>query len=134
MVGRQENQSRIRSASGASRDSEQVGRGRQRYQWQRHGVVRGEGARFTCTPKATTRRLPPAPWGRVNLLVGTGIAGELSTFSSFAYRAVVLMSAFAASAMVASVYVVSSLLLGYIAVIVGLWLARNKAQREPLLR
>src|SRR5215468_9517574 len=77
--------------------------------------------------RKTQRRCeePQVASDRVNLLVGTGIVGGLSTFSSFAYRAVVLMSAFAASAMVASVYVVSSLLLGYIAVIVGLWLARN---------
>jgi CrcB protein len=52
-------------------------------------------------------------------LVGTGIAGGLSTFSSFVYGAVVLMSASMASAVVASVYVVISLLLGYIAVTVG---------------
>lgn len=54
------------------------------------------------------------------LLVGTGIAGGLSTFSSFAYGAVVLMSASTASAVVASVYVVISLVLGYTAVAVGL--------------
>ena len=54
------------------------------------------------------------------MLVGTGIAGGLSTFSSFAYGAVVLMSASTASAIVASVYVVISLVLGYIAVTVGL--------------
>jgi CrcB protein len=54
------------------------------------------------------------------MLVGTGIAGGLSTFSSFAYGAVVLMSASTASAVVASVYVVISLVLGYIAVAVGL--------------
>jgi fluoride exporter len=48
------------------------------------------------------------------MLVGTGIAGGLSTFSSFAYGAVVLMSASTASAVVASVYVVISLVLGYI--------------------
>ena len=53
------------------------------------------------------------------MLVGTGIAGGLSTFSSFAYGAVVLMSASTASAIVASVYVVISLVLGYIAVAVG---------------
>ena len=54
------------------------------------------------------------------MLVGTGIAGGLSTFSSFVYGAVVLMSASTASAVVASVYVVISLALGYIAVTVGL--------------
>jgi len=54
------------------------------------------------------------------MLIGTGIAGGLSTFSSFVYGAVVLMSASTASAVVASVYVVISLVLGYIAVTVGL--------------
>jgi CrcB protein len=55
----------------------------------------------------------------VNMLVGTGITGGMSTFSSFAYGAVVLMSASTASAAVALVYVAISLVLGYIAVIVG---------------
>jgi fluoride exporter len=54
------------------------------------------------------------------MLVGTGIAGGLSTFSSFVYGAVVLMSASTASAVVASVSVVISLMLGYIAVTTGL--------------
>jgi CrcB protein len=54
------------------------------------------------------------------ILVGTGVAGGLSTFSSFVYGAVVLMSASTASAVVASVYVVISLVVGYIAVAVGL--------------
>jgi fluoride exporter len=55
------------------------------------------------------------------MLVGTGVAGGLSTFSS----AVVLMSASTASAVVASVYVVMSLVLGYIAVTVGLKLGEQ---------
>jgi fluoride exporter len=59
------------------------------------------------------------------MLVGTGIAGGLSTFSSFAYGAVVLMSVSTASAVVASVYVVISLVLGYIAVIAGLKLGKQ---------
>jgi CrcB protein len=54
------------------------------------------------------------------MLIGTGIAGGLSTFSSFVYGAVVLMSASTASAIVALVYVAISLVLGYIAVSVGL--------------
>jgi fluoride exporter len=54
------------------------------------------------------------------VLLGTGLAGGLSTFSSFIYGAVVLMSASTASAVVASAYVAISLVLGYIAVIVGL--------------
>jgi CrcB protein len=55
-----------------------------------------------------------------DILVGVGIAGGLSTFSSFVYGADVLMSASTASAVVASVYVVISLVLGYIAVVFGL--------------
>jgi fluoride exporter len=55
----------------------------------------------------------------VNMMVGTGIMGGMSTFSSFAYGTVVLISASKTSAVVASVYVVVSLVLGYIAVIVG---------------
>ena len=55
-----------------------------------------------------------------DMLVGTGIAGGLSTFSSFVYGAVVLMSASTASAVVASFYVVISLVPGYIAINVGL--------------
>ena len=63
----------------------------------------------------------------VNMLVGTGIMGGLSTFSSFAYAAVVLISASRASAVVAAVYVVTSLVLGYIAVIAGLALGRQRS-------
>lgn len=62
----------------------------------------------------------------LNLMVGTGIAGGLSTFSSFAYATVVLMSGSAADTLVAVVYVASSLLLGYLAVVVGL---RTGSQR-----
>src|SRR5271157_562864 len=53
-------------------------------------------------------------------LIGTGITGGLSTFSSFAYGSVVLMNASRLSAIVALAYVMISLLLGYIAVIVGM--------------
>ena len=63
----------------------------------------------------------------VNMLVGTGIMGGLSTFSSFAYAAVVLISGSRASAVVAAVYVVTSLVLGYIAVIAGLALGRQRS-------
>ena len=57
---------------------------------------------------------------KTNMLIGTGIMGGLSTFSSFAYGVVVLMSTSTASAIVALVYVVTSLVLGYIAIVVGL--------------
>jgi fluoride exporter len=61
----------------------------------------------------------------INLLVGTGIAGGLSTFSSFAYGTVVLMSGSAASLVVASAYVLISLFLGYIAVVCGQRVAKR---------
>ncbi|MFA5663368.1 CrcB family protein [Castellaniella sp.] len=53
------------------------------------------------------------------LFVGTGIMGGLSTFSSFAYGAVVLMSGPAQGTMVAIVYVLVSMALGYLAVLAG---------------
>jgi fluoride exporter len=62
---------------------------------------------------------------RINLLVGTGVAGGLSTFSSFAYGTVVLISGSAASVVVASAYVLSSLFLGYVAVVCGQQVARR---------
>jgi fluoride exporter len=55
----------------------------------------------------------------VYMLMGAGIMGGMSTFSSFVYGSVVLMHASIASAVVASVYVVVSLALGYLAIIVG---------------
>lgn len=55
-----------------------------------------------------------------HLMVTTGIMGGLSTFSSFAYASSVLMSASMTSALVAAAYVLISLVLGYIAVTVGL--------------
>ena len=54
----------------------------------------------------------------VNTLLGTGVMGGLSTFSSFAFGAYVLMTE--ASVMVAVVYVLISLLVGYVAVLLGL--------------
>lgn len=65
----------------------------------------------------------------VSMLVGsTGIIGGMSTFSSLAYGSVVLLSASKASAAVASFYVVTSLVLGYLAVIGGMKLGgRAKA-------
>lgn len=56
----------------------------------------------------------------VYMLVGTGLTGGLSTFSSFAYGIAVLTRASMASAAVAFAYVVISLVFGYIAVMVGL--------------
>lgn len=51
--------------------------------------------------------------------IGTGIMGGLSTFSSFAYGTVVLMSGSMASLVVAVIYVLLSLVLGYLAVQLG---------------
>lgn len=62
----------------------------------------------------------------VNTLVGTGIMGGLSTFSSFAYGAVVLMAASVTNAAVAVAYVTISIVLGYIAVTLGLKLGGEK--------
>jgi len=61
----------------------------------------------------------------VNLLIGTGIAGGLSTFSSFAYGVCVLATASATGALVSSAYVGVSLVLGYVAVVAGLTLGRQ---------
>lgn len=62
-----------------------------------------------------------------HLMVTTGIMGGLSTFSSFAYASTVLMKASLTGAFVAAAYVVTSLMLGYIAVIVGLKLGRQRS-------
>ncbi len=55
----------------------------------------------------------------VNTLVGTGVMGGLSTFSSFVYGSVVLMGASSQSAVIAAVYVLVSLVVGYGAVVLG---------------
>jgi fluoride exporter len=56
----------------------------------------------------------------VSSLIGTGLTGGLSTFSSFAYGSTVLATASTQGVLVAFAYVVTSLVLGYIAVIVGM--------------
>jgi CrcB protein len=56
----------------------------------------------------------------VNLLLGTGLAGGLSTFSSFAFGIAVLTTTSSSSTVVAAAYAVISLVAGYVAVIVGL--------------
>lgn len=65
-------------------------------------------------------------------LIGTGITGGLSTFSSFAYGSAVLMTRSTTSAVVALAYVLISLVTGYIAVVVGLRL--GKKNRIPQTR
>ena len=62
----------------------------------------------------------------VYMLVGTGITGGLSTFSSFAYAVAMLTMASTASAIVASAYVAISLVLCFIAVVVGMKLGRQR--------
>lgn len=56
----------------------------------------------------------------VNTMVGTGIMGGLSTFSSFVYGSLVVMNASASGAIVAFVYLLASLAVGYAAVLMGL--------------
>ncbi len=63
----------------------------------------------------------------VSTLVGTGIMGGLSTFSSFAYGSVVLMSASAAAAGVAAAYVIISLIAGFVAVAAGMKLGEMRS-------
>ena len=65
------------------------------------------------------------------MMVGTGIMGGWSTFSSFAYGSFSLISASKVSAVVGLVYVVISLVLGYIAVIVGEKLGAIKTHIAP---
>ena len=63
------------------------------------------------------RKVINASW---HLTVTTGTMGGLSTFSSFAYASSVLMTASTTGALVAAAYVVISLVIGYVAVTVGL--------------
>jgi fluoride exporter len=64
---------------------------------------------------------------QVYALVGTGITGGLSTFSSFAYGSAELMTRSATGAIVATAYVVTSLALGYIAAMLGLKVGGQKS-------
>jgi len=57
---------------------------------------------------------------RWHLMVTTGTMGGLSTFSSFAYASSVLVKASMTGALVAAAYVLASLVMGYLAVIVGM--------------
>lgn len=66
----------------------------------------------------------------VNTMLGTGVMGGLSTFSSFAYGAFVLMSVDLSGALVSLVYVVVSLVLGFAAVMIGLKLGGDPAQQS----
>lgn len=55
-----------------------------------------------------------------HLMVTTGFTGGLSTFSSFAYASSVLMNASITSSLVAAAYILISLVMGYVAVVVGM--------------
>ena len=55
-----------------------------------------------------------------HLMVTTGIMGGLSTFSSFVFASSVLMKDSMNGALVAAAYVLISLVMGYVAVIVGM--------------
>ena len=59
-----------------------------------------------------------------HLMVTTGTMGGLSTFSSFVYASSVLLTASTAGALVAAAYIVISLVMGYVAVVVGMKLGR----------
>jgi fluoride exporter len=63
----------------------------------------------------------------VYALIGTGITGGLSTFSSFAYGSSVLMTRSLTGSIVALAYVVISLVMGYIAVIAGIRIGQKVA-------
>ena len=63
----------------------------------------------------------------VYALLGTGIAGGLSTFSSFAYGSAVLMTRSTTSAVVALAYVLISLVTGYIATIAGMKICEQRS-------
>lgn len=69
--------------------------------------------------------------GDVNTLLGTGVSGGLSTFSSFVYGVSVLMTASATSAVVAAVYVAISLVAGYCAIQVGLAIGKPRPSQPP---
>ena len=63
-----------------------------------------------------------------HLMVTTGIMGRLSTFSSFAYASSVLMKGSMTGALVAAAYVLISLLMGYVAVIVGMKIGGSRPE------
>lgn len=61
----------------------------------------------------------------VNTLVATGIMGGLSTFSSFVYGAYVLMAGSTTGMLSALLYLTLSIVLGYIAVVLGMRLGNR---------
>jgi CrcB protein len=69
--------------------------------------------------------------GDLNTLLGTGVSGGLSTFSSFAYGTSVLLLASTVGAVVAVAYVAVSLVAGYVAVSAGLAIG-NRRPSNPV--
>ncbi|MFZ1425600.1 MAG: CrcB family protein [Geminicoccaceae bacterium] len=65
----------------------------------------------------------------VNTLLGTGVMGGLSTFSSLVYGSVVLMGASSRTAEVALLYLAASLVVDYGAVVLGLRIGRRGPAR-----
>ena len=57
---------------------------------------------------------------RANLFVGTGLTGGMSTFSSFVYATFVLLTTSTIGLSVGLLYAVLSLLIGFVAVLLGL--------------
>ena len=74
---------------------------------------------------ALHRRKPAL--GDMNTFLGSGLAGGLSTFSSFAYGVSILMAASTNSAVVAATYVIVSLAGGYFAISFGLAVGEHRS-------
>lgn len=66
----------------------------------------------------------------VYVLIGTGVMGGLSTFSSFVFAAVQLMEGSGPGPLVSVAYVVASIAVGFVAVLVGLR-AGNLGKGKP---
>ena len=71
--------------------------------------------------------------GDVNTLAGTGIMGGMSTFSSMVYGAVVLLGTGATRDITTTIiYLLASIILGYIVVIIGLKLGGAGRAQPPV--
>ena len=71
--------------------------------------------------------------GDVNTLAGTGIMGGLSTFSSMVYGPMVMLgSGQTRDIWTAIIYLLASIILGYIAVIIGLKLGGSDMPQPPV--
>lgn len=63
----------------------------------------------------------------VHTIIGTGMMGGVSTFSSFAYGSVVLASASMSAFLIAAAYVTVSVVAGYVAVLAGMKFGEKSA-------